>query len=130
MGKLLHGKHRPTRHLELPQYVDRLELGLVGEPLLYVRKDIEEARLAGAGGGVRRIFRPFRLTDRLAGPFPILFLDREIDVGVRVGFPALALEDPARLPATAGVAAARDRIAKLPVRILRVFLQVAKTLQA
>src|SRR5258708_11501847 len=130
VGKLLQGKHRPEWHLELAQDVDRLELGFVGEPFLDVCKDIEDVRLSGEGSGVCRIFRPFRLTDRLAGALPVLFLDREIDVGVRVSFPALALEYPARLPAAAGVAAARYRIAKRSVRILRVFFQIAKTLQA
>ncbi|MFX8270327.1 hypothetical protein ABTL25_19540, partial [Acinetobacter baumannii] len=38
-------------------------------------------------------------------------LDREVDVGVRVGFPALAAQDPARLAAATGVAAARNDIA-------------------
>src|SRR6266478_915224 len=130
VGNFLHGKHRRAGHLELAQDVDRLELGLVGQPLLDLCKDIEDVGLAGAGSGVYRIFRPFRLPDRLAGLRPVLFLDREIDVGVRVGVPALALEYPARLPAAAGVAAAGDRIAKLPIWILRVFLEVANMLQA
>ena len=86
-------------------------------------------RLARAGGGVCRIFRPFRLTDSLAGLRPVLLLDREVDVGVRVGFPALALEYPARLPAAACVSAAGDRIAKLSIWILRIFLQIANMVQ-
>src|SRR5437773_817990 len=118
VGNFLHGKHRRAGHLELAQDVDRLELGLVGQPLLDLCKDTEDVRLARADSGVGRIFHPFRLTDRLAGLRPVLFLDREIDVSVRVGFPALTLEYPARLPATAGVSAAGDRISELPVRIL------------
>src|SRR5205085_8422039 len=98
----------------------RLELGFVGQLLLDLCKDLEDVRLARLGSGVLRILRPFRLADRLAGPLPVLLLDREVDVGVRVGFPALALEDPAGLSAAACVAAARDSIGELPVRILRV----------
>ena len=87
-------------------------------------------RLARLGSGVFRILRPFRLADRLAGPFPVLLLDGEVDVGVRVGFPALALEDPSGLSAAACVSAARDSIGELPVRILRVFFEIAETVQA
>src|SRR5712692_3599841 len=130
VGNFLHGKHRRAWHLELAQHVDRLELGLVGQPRLDLCKDIEDVRLARAGGGVGRICRPFWLPDRLAGLRPVLLLDREVDVGVRVGFPALALEYPARLPAAACVSAAGDRIGELPVRILRVFLQIANMVQA
>src|SRR5215210_9183247 len=130
VGKVLHGKHRPAWHFELTQYVDRFELSFVGEPFLDVCKDVEDVWLAGVGRSVCRIFCPFRFADRLAGTLPVLFLDREIDVSVRVSFPALALEYPTRLPAAAGVASARDRIAKRSIRILRVFFQVTKTLQA
>src|SRR5437899_5241879 len=130
VGDLLHGKYRRARHLELAQDVDRLELRLVGQPLFDLRKDIEDVRLARASGGVCRILRPFRLTDRLAGLHPVLLLDREIDVDVRVALPALALEYPARLAATAGIAAAGNRIAELSVGILRVFFEVADMLEA
>src|SRR2546427_5857457 len=130
VGDLLHGKHRRARHLELAQNIDGLDLRLVGQPLLDLRKDSEDVRLARAGGGVCGILRPFRLTDRLAGALPVLLLDREIDVSVRVGFPALALEYPARLPATAGIAAARNGVAKLSIGILRIFFEVADMLEA
>src|SRR6266478_5469086 len=76
------------------------------------------------------ILRPFWLADRLAGRLPVLLLDCEVIVGVRVGFPALALEDPAGLSAAACVSAARDSIGELPVRILRVFFEVANTVHA
>jgi len=33
VGNFLHGEHRRAGHLELAQDVDRLELGLVGQPL-------------------------------------------------------------------------------------------------
>src|SRR5438876_354110 len=56
--------------------------------------------------------------------------DVHLDVGVGTRLPALALEDPARLPAAAGVAAARDRVAELPVRILRILFEVPEALQA
>ncbi len=57
-------------------------------------------------------------------------LDREVDVGVRVGLPALALEHPARLPAAAGIAAARHHVAERAVRVLRVLLEEAQAIQA
>ena len=39
--------------------------------------------------------------DGLAGPLPVLFLDGEVDVGIGIGLPSLALEDPTALTATA-----------------------------
>ncbi len=86
--------------------------------------------MARARGRVLRVLRPFRLTDCLTGAHPVLLLDREVDVGVRVRLPTLALEYPAGLSTAAGVAAAWDRIAKRPIWILRVFFQVAHAIQA
>src|SRR5437667_87309 len=81
---------------------------LAGHPLFDLSKDIEDARLPRASGGIGRIVGPFRPADRLASRAPILLLDGEVDVGVRVGLPAFALEYPAGLPSAARVAAARD----------------------
>ena len=55
-------------------------------------------------------------------------LHREVDVGVRIGLPSLALEHPARLAATAGVAAAND-VRERAVRVLRVLFEVAETVE-
>jgi crotonobetainyl-CoA:carnitine CoA-transferase CaiB-like acyl-CoA transferase len=53
---------------------------------------------------VGRIVGPFRFAQCLASWPPVLLLDGEIDVGVRVRFPALALEYPAGLAAPACIA--------------------------
>ncbi|MNS54088.1 hypothetical protein D3C72_868680 [compost metagenome] len=57
-------------------------------------------------------------------------LDGEVDVGVGVGLPALALQHPARLAAAARVAAARHHVAEAAMRILRVLFQEAQAVQA
>src|SRR5207302_3012298 len=59
-----------------------------------------------------------------------LFLNGEVDIRVRVGLPPLALQDPARLAAAAGIAAARDRVAELAVRVLRIFFENPDALEA
>ena len=56
VGDLLHRQHRRAGDVELAQDVDRLELGLVGEPLLDRREDLEDVRLAR----LRRSCRPGR----------------------------------------------------------------------
>src|SRR6266478_3547777 len=125
VGDLPHGQHRRTWHFEFAQDFDRLELGLVGEPRLDLLEDVEDVRLACARRGVGRIVLPFRVADGLAAGPPILLLDREVNIRVRVGLPALALQDPARLAAAAGIAAARHRVAELAVRVLRIFFEIA-----
>src|SRR5258705_4263568 len=82
-------------------------------------------RLWSARRGVGLIVHPFRMVEGLAGGLPVLFLYREVDIGVGVGLQALALQDPARLAAAAGIAAARHRVAELVVRILRIFFEIA-----
>ena len=47
-----------------------------------------------------------------------------------IGLPALALEDPARLPAAGGVACAGHALAELAVRILRIFFHHARAIEA
>src|SRR5256885_15666832 len=69
------------------------------------------------------------MTNGLAGPRPILLLDREVDVGIRVGLPTLAFQDPTGLTAAAGVTAARHRIAEWGVGVLRIFFEVSHVLK-
>ncbi len=54
----------------------------------------------------------------------------EIDVCVRVGLPALALEDPAWLTAAGGVAGARYRLEKLAVGVLRILFHHLGAIEA
>ena len=53
----------------------------------------------------------------------------EVDVGVGVVLPALALEDPAGLAAARGIAGARHRVAEFLLGILRVFVHHAGAFQ-
>ena len=62
--------------------------------------------------GVVGIGLPFRLADEVADLAPDRRLGDEVDVGIRVVLPALALEDAPGLPATGIVARTRDRIAE------------------
>src|SRR5262249_44754998 len=67
---------------------------------------------------------PLRLADQVADLAPHWRLSDEIDVGVRVILPALALEDPARLAAAGIVAGARHRLAERnALAVLAVFGQ-------
>src|SRR5262249_14260854 len=81
--------------------------------------------------GVVRIGLPVRFTDQVADCTPHRRLGDEIDVGVWIALPALALEDPAGLPAAGIVAGPRHRLAERNVfAVLAVFGErsVAETL--
>ena len=56
-------------------------------------------------------------------------LDGEVDVGIGVGLPALALQDPAGLATAAGVAATGHNIAELAMGILGILLEVAEVVE-
>src|SRR5262245_60837843 len=67
---------------------------------------------------------PLRLADQVADLAPHRRLGDEIDVGVRIVLPALALEDPSRLAAAGIVACARHRLAERnALAVLAVFCQ-------
>lgn len=87
VGDLLHAEHGRAGNLVLTQDVDRLVVGLVGQPLLDLGEDVEGVRLVGLGGGVGRVVDPLGLIDGKACLLPVLFLDREVDVGVGGGLP-------------------------------------------
>ena len=87
-----------------------------------VREDVLEPRQPRRRLGVVRIGLPFRLADQVADRLPHRRLGDEIDVGVGIGLPALALEDPAGLAAAGIVAGARHRLAERDaLAILAVF---------
>src|SRR3974390_1018469 len=62
------------------------------------------------------------LADHPADLFPHRPLGDEVQIGVGILFPTLALDDPPRWAATGGVAGARHRRAKLAVRVLWILL--------
>ena len=72
---------------------------------------------------------PLLLADDLADRRPHRRLGDEVDVGVGVGLPALALEHRARLAAARGIAGARHRVAELAVGVLRELVQRVRALQ-
>src|SRR6185295_2614925 len=98
--------------------------------LLDLAKDVEDLVCAGARGAVSRVLDPLRPADGLSRALPVLLLDGEVDVRVRVCLPALALDHPAGLATAAGVAAPRNGLAELTIGPLRVLLQVADRFQA
>src|SRR6266404_260394 len=86
--------------------------------------------LACAGCGIGWVVDPLRLTHSLTGRPPVLLLNGEIDVRIWIGFPALALKYPTRLPSAARISAARHHISESAVGILRIFFQIADSLQS
>ena len=128
--QLFHGQHRCARNVKLAQDVHRFVLGLVFQPVFDGGEDVHDVRLACLGRGVSRIGLPFRFAQSVANRFPGVALHCEIDVSVGVGLPAFALENPARLTAAAGVAAAWHHVRKALVRVLWILFQVAQFVQA
>ena len=73
---------------------------------------------------------PLFFTNHLANGFPYCRLDDNINVGIRIGFPAFAFQNPARLTATRGIAGAGYRLTKMAVRELWILLHGAVTIKA
>src|SRR5262245_16239887 len=108
----LHRQDRAAGDVVLVEDFHRLELGLGHRPLFDAGEDLVQMRQARRRLGVFRIGLPGRLADDVADLLPDRRLGDEVDVGVGIGLPALALEDAAGL-ATAGiVAGARHRVAE------------------
>ena len=63
------------------------------------------------------------MADHLGQPFERSRLGDDIGIRIGVGFPTLALDDPARLPAAGRIAGAGHGIAEVFVRVLGEFLQ-------
>src|SRR6185437_12417196 len=67
--------------------------------------------------------------DHLANLLPDRRLRDEVDVRVRIVLPALALQDPAWLPAARCIAGARHRFAEVAVRVLRILLEHVRAVE-
>src|SRR5207302_3174907 len=117
---------RPDRNVERVADLHDLELGLGLGPFFDRIEDVPQARQPRRRRGVIRIGLPLGLADDIADLLPYRRLGDEIDVGVGVGLPALALEDAAGLAAAGIVAGARHRVAERnALAELAVFLQRA-----
>ena len=124
LGQLLHRQDRADRDVEGVALVHDLELGLGHGPLLDALEDLLEPRQAGRRLGVVGMGLPVGLADQVADLLPHRRLGDEVDVGVGIGLPALALQDDAGLAAAGIVAGARHGIAERDALAeLRVFLQ-------
>src|SRR6202011_2686964 len=85
-----------------------------------------EARQPGGRLGVIGMGLPAGLADDVADLLPDRRLGYEVDVGVGIGLPALALQNAAGLTAAGIVAGARHRIAERnSFAVLAVFLERA-----
>src|SRR3954468_23365305 len=80
--------------------------------------------------GIVRIGLPFRLADQVADRLPHRCLGDEIDVGVGIGLPAFALEDPAGLAAAGIIARAWHRFAERDVFAVLAVLRERPMLEA
>src|SRR5262245_53380119 len=111
-GDLLHRQDWAAGDVVLVEDFHRLELGLRHRPLLDAGENLVQPRQAGRRLGVVRIGLPGRLADHVADLLPHRRLGDEVDVGVGIGLPALALENAARLTAAGVVAGARYGVAE------------------
>src|SRR5262245_25388208 len=126
LGDLLHRQDRAERNIDGVADVHDLELGLGHGPLLDGVEDMPQPRQARGRRGIVRIGLPFRLADEVADRAPHRRLGDEIDVGVGILLPALALEDPAGLAAAGIIARARHRLAERdPLAVLAVLRERA-----
>src|SRR5205085_6787027 len=124
LGQLLHGQDRAHRDVDGVADLHDLELGLRHRPLLDAAEDLVEARQTRGRLGVVGMRLPAGLADHVADRLPYRRLGDEIDVGVGVLFPALALQDAPRLAATGIVAGARHGLAERDaLAVLAVFRQ-------
>ena len=110
LRQLLHRQDWAAGDVELVENVHRLELGLGHRPLLDAREDGVELGQARLGGRVLWIGFPVGFADGVADRGPYGRLRDEVDVGVGVGLPTLALQDAAGLTAARVIARARHRI--------------------
>src|SRR5208283_4680891 len=130
LSDFLHGQNRTTGNVAFVEDVHRLELVLGLGPFLDLAEDLHEVRQARLRCRVTGVGQPILASDHLADFSPDRRLCDEIDVGIGVGLPALALQDPSRLAATRCVSGARHRIAELSVGILWVLVHHAGAREA
>src|SRR5262249_20676837 len=88
------------------------ELGHGLGPRLDCIEDVPQPRQPRRRRRIVWIGLPFGLADQVADGPPDRRLGDEIGVGVRIGLPTLALEDPPRLAPARIVAGARHRLAE------------------
>src|SRR5262245_32812325 len=110
LGDLLHGQDRADRNIDRVAEIHYLEFGLGHGPGFDGREDVLEPRQPRRRRRVVGIGLPLGLADQIADCAPHRRLSDEIDVGVGIGLPALAFEDPAWLAAARIVAGARHRL--------------------
>src|SRR5260370_841664 len=111
-GELLHRQDRPAGDVVPVENLHRLEFGLRHGPLLDAREDFVEPRQARRRLGVIGMGLPAGLADDIANLLPHWRLGDEADVGVGIGLPALALQNPARLAAPGIITPPRHRFAE------------------
>src|SRR4029077_4176695 len=100
------------------------ELGPGHGPPLDALEDLLEPGQAGRRLGIVRMGLPGWLADQVADLLPHRRLGDEVDVGVGIGLPTLALQDDAGLAAAGVVAGTRRRLAERDALAeLRVFRQ-------
>src|SRR5437763_567506 len=112
LGDLLHRQDRAHRNVVLIANLHDLEFGLGHRPFFDRGEDLLEPWQPRRRCGVFGVGLPFRLADQIADRTPDRRLGDEVDVGVRILVPALALENPARLAAAGIIAGARHGIAE------------------
>src|ERR1700722_7580187 len=121
-SQFLHRQDRTARNVVLVELGHGFEFGFGHGPAFDRGEDLHQARQARVRRRVVGIGDPLRLADDVADFLPHRRLGDEVEIRVRVGFPALALDDPAGLATARGVARARYRGAELALGELRVFL--------
>src|SRR4029079_5373218 len=112
LGDLLHRQDRPDWNIDRVAFLHDLELGHGPPPFFNRVEDGFEPRQPRRRRGVVRIGLPFRLADQLADRTPYGRLRDEVDVGIGIGLPALALDNPAGLPSAGVVAGTRRRFSE------------------
>src|SRR5579862_2471143 len=123
-GDLLHRQNRSNGNVVTVANLHDLKLGLGHGPLLDRIEDLAQPRQPRRGRRIVRIGFPFRLADQVADRTPHRGLGDEVNVGVGIALPTLALENPARLAAAGVVAGAWRRLTERNTfAVLAVFLE-------
>jgi hypothetical protein len=106
------------------------ELGLRHRPCFHRRKYLLEPGQARLRRGEVRIGEPILLADHLADVLPNGRLRYEVQIGIRIRLPTLALDDGSRLASARRIGGTRYGGTELAVRILRIFLHDMRAIEA